>query len=351
MADKVRLGVIGAGWWATANHLPLLATRDDVEMSALCRLGREELATVKDRFGFRFATEDYHELLEQPLDAVIITSPHGLHYTQARAALQRGLHVMVEKPMALCADEAWELMELAKARNRHLLVPYGYNYKPFVEEARRLLDHGAIGTIEYVMCHMASPVRALLAGTGLQGGPSPAGLYQPDVSTWADPTVAGGGYGQSQLTHALGLLFFLTPLRAARVYAEMSAPDSSVELYDALSVRFQGGIPGTVSGAGTVPGKNRFQIDIRIYGTEGMLLLDVERPRAEIRRYDGHNISVFVGEGEGDSTCEVPPHRFIELIRGLSDRNNSSGEVGARAVELLDAAYRSAASGRVAYLD
>ncbi len=346
MMKHVRLGFIGAGWWATAYHLPRLAARDDVEMAALCRLGRAELTEVRDRFGFRFATEDYRELLDQPLDAVVISSPHGLHYQHAKAALERGLHVMVEKPMTLRASEAWELVDLAEARRLHLLVPYGNNYLPFVEEAARLVTAGLIGTIEYVTCHMASPVRSLLTGEGLERGPNDQGMYSPDPNTWANPTVSGGGYGHAQLTHALGMLFFLTPLRAARVYAEMSAPGAAVELYDAISVRFRDGVLGVVSGAGTVPGGNPFQVDVRLFGSEGMLLLDLERRRAEIRRHDGNHVSVPIRPDEGDSTREGPPHRFIELIRGLSDRNNSSGEIGARVVEVLDAAYRSAASGQ-----
>lgn len=135
MSDKVRIGFIGAGWWATANHLPILAARDDVDLVAVCRIGRDELNRVRDRFGFRFATEDYHELLDQPLDAVVVASPHGLHYTHARAALARGLHVMVEKPMCLRAADAWDLVAVAQAKSRHLLVPLGWNYRPFVEEA------------------------------------------------------------------------------------------------------------------------------------------------------------------------------------------------------------------------
>lgn len=348
MTEKVRLGFIGAGWWATANHLPQCAARDDVEMTAVCRLGKRELEQVRARFGFRFATEDYRELLEQPLDAVVITSPHSLHYQHARAALERELHVMVEKPMTLRASEAWELVALARERKRHVLVPYGWNYKPFVEEAQRQLANNAVGTIEYVMCHMASPIRGLLSGTDVGDVAGGAGLFAPDARTWADPALAGGGYGHAQITHVLGMLFFLTPLRAEHVYAEMSNPGSQVELYDGLSVRFQGGVIGVVSGAGSVPPHNRFQVDLRIFGSEGMLLLDVERERLEVRRRDGRDFSMPIPAGEGDYTCDVPPHRFIELIRNLSERNNSSGEIAARAVELLDAAYRSARSGRVA---
>ena len=56
MSTKVRVGCIGAGWWATANHMPLLAGRDDVELAAVCRLGAAELEQVRARFGFTYAT-------------------------------------------------------------------------------------------------------------------------------------------------------------------------------------------------------------------------------------------------------------------------------------------------------
>lgn len=351
MTEKVRLGFIGAGWWATSNHMPILASRDDVEMAAVCRLGRAQLEQVRDRFGFRFATEDYRQLLDLPLDGVVVSSPHGLHYTHARAALERGLHVMVEKPMCLHAAEAWDLVNLAQAKGRHLLVPYGWNYKPFVDEAKRRIDAGVVGQIEYVLCHMASPIRGLLDGTNVRDVVGEEGLFEPNARTWADPEVAGGGYGHSQLSHATGLLFYLTPLRSASVFAQLSAPLSKVELYDAISVRFQNGAVGTVSGAGTVPRTSGFQLDLRIFGRDGMLLLDVERERLEIRRHDGGSFSLPLEPGDGAYTCDGPPNRFVDLILGKTDQNSSPGEVAARSVELLEAAYRSAVSGRAETVD
>jgi predicted dehydrogenase len=71
--DKVRIGFIGAGWWATSNHMPILARRPDVEMAGVCRLGAAELQRVQESFNFPYATEDYHALLEQDLDAVVVT--------------------------------------------------------------------------------------------------------------------------------------------------------------------------------------------------------------------------------------------------------------------------------------
>src|SRR5262245_23890715 len=112
--SRVRLGFLGAGWWATANHMPLLAARDEVELTAVCRLGADELRQVKERLGFRFATEDAAELVGYPgLDAVIVSSPHTLHFEHARLALQKGLHVLCEKPMCTRGGEARELVRLA----------------------------------------------------------------------------------------------------------------------------------------------------------------------------------------------------------------------------------------------
>jgi len=347
--DKVRVGFIGAGWWATANHLPLLRNRDDVELTAVCRLGRDELERVRSHFGFRHAYEDYRAMLaEVELDAVFVVSPHTLHFEHATAALERGLHVLCEKPMCTRADQAQELVRLAKEKGRHLLVPYGWHYKPFIQEAKRLLDAGGVGSIQYVLCHMASPIRKLLMGADpghLAGGQSGDVLFGPDPKTWADPQVSGGGYGHAQISHSSGMLFWLTGLRAQQVYAQMSAPASRVDLYDALSVRFESGAIGTVSGAGTVPAGSGFQVDIRIFGSEGMLLLDVERERMELRRDDGRDHTVSPARGEGDYTCDGPPANFIDLILGRTAENHAPGWAAARSVELLDAAYRSAISG------
>lgn len=353
MTRKARLGFIGAGWWATANHMPLLAQRDDVELTAVCRLGAKELQQVKEKFGFSHATEDAAELVHYPgLDAVIVTSPHTLHFEHARPALERGLHVMCEKPMCTAAAHARELVRLAAEKRVHLLVPYGWHYKPFAQQAKRWLDEGRIGRIEYVLCHMASPIRDLLRGLRFQvesnSGQAGGALFEPDPKTWTDPQLAGGGYGHAQLAHSTGMLFWLTGLMPESVYALMAACQSRVDVYDALSVRFAGGAIGTISGAGTVPpaGNARYQVDLRIFGSDGLLMLDMERTRLELRRHDGQCEIVELAPDAGTYTCDGPPHNFVDLVLGKTDVNWAPGEAAMRSVLLLDAAYRSAASGK-----
>lgn len=343
MTKKVRIGFIGAGWWATTNHIPLLAKRADVELVGVCRLGQEMLQTIKSTFGFPFATEDYHELLQQGLDGVVVTSPHHLHYEHARAALEAGCHVMVEKPMTLNATEAWHLVELAQERALHLLVPYGWHYKPFLQQAKRLMMQGAVGKIEYVLCHMASPTLSLIGGKGAPPSQWTPTIAEPDPNTWQNPA-QGGGYAHGQVTHSSALLFWLTGLRAQEVTCRMSAPNVKVDLYNAATVTFTNGALGTVSGAATLPDGAKFQVDIRIFGEEGVLLVDVERERVELRRHDGRNESMAIAGNAGDYECDTPPQRFIELIQG-DGVNDSTGEVAARSVELIDAMFRSAVAG------
>jgi predicted dehydrogenase len=347
---RVRLGFLGAGWWATANHMPVLAARRDVELTAVCRLGAAELAQVRDRFGFRHAYEDADRMLsEVELDAVVVASPHTLHHRHAKAALERGLHVLCEKPMCTRASDARDLVRLADERSLHLMVPYGWHYKPFVQEAWRRMRDGIVGEIQFAMCHMGSPIRSLLEGRQLEnpaGGQAADLLFAPDPRTWADPDIAGGGYGHAQLSHSTGLLFWLTELRPEEVFARMTAPAARVDLYDALSVRFRGGSIGSISGAATIPPGNPFQLDIRIFGSEGMLLLDVERERLEVRRDSGESVVLHPEPGAGAYSCEGPPANFIDLVLGRTDQNHAPGWAGMRSVELLDAAYRSAASGR-----
>lgn len=338
---KIRLGFIGAGWWATTNHMPLLAARGDVELRAVCRLGTDLLETVRQKFGFEFATQDYLELLDQDLDAVVISTPHHLHFEQAKAALERGLHVMCEKPLTLAAAQAWELVELAERRGLVLLVPYGWHYKPFIQRAKALMTTPGIGKLEYALCHMASPIN--YAGEG--GVPSQWSdtLAAPDPTTWQVKS-NGGGYAHGQITHSSALLLWLTGLRASRVSARLTTAGSPIDRYCAASVTLDNDAIAAFSGAAALPRDAPFQVDLRLFGTEGVLLLDVERERLELRRHDGKVISLEIPNGAGAYSCEGPPARFIELIHGRGS-NDSSGEVAARSVELIQAMYRSEASG------
>ena len=224
-----------------------------------------------------------------------------------------------------------------------MLVPYGWNFRPWTERARALVADGAIGRIEHVMLHMASPLDDLFAGQPMRE--TAEHMFRPPPSTWADPARAGG-YGWGQLVHALGLLFRIADLQPRSVFALTVPSPTGVDYYDAAALRFAGGATASVSGAATVPKHRGFQLDLRLFGSEGMLLLDVERARLELRRRDAHDIVVPITQDDTVYTCTAPLDVLVDLCLGRPTLNAAPGEVGMRAVEVLDALYRSAASGR-----
>jgi len=347
--SKARIGFIGAGWWATSVQIPFYQAHDDVELVAVCRLGKAELAKVKDEFGFQVATEDYKELLNQDLDGVVIASPHVWHYEHAKAALGKNLHVLVEKPLAVTGAHARELVTLAKRNNKQIMIPQGWSFRPFAREAKRLAPQ--LGDVRHVVCQMASALGDLFGGEPMietEGAP-----FRPPVSTWADPERAGG-YAWGQLCHALGLLFGIAPLEPREVFSWMGLSGAGVDYYDAINIRFNNGATGVVSGAATLPKSTtddvdlkQYQIDIRIFGTEGVMLLDIERERLELRRNDGTNEFIPLEDGDGAYETYVPLERFVQICLGETVANDAPGEVAQRAVEVIEAAHKSAKSGKV----
>lgn len=344
--SALRVGVIGAGSWAVASHLPNLQRRgEEVELVAVCRPGRAELEALRDRFGFELVSEDYRDVLSVGLDLCVVSSPTALHHEHARAALDSGAHVLLEKPVTIRAEDAWDLVETAERRDRHLVIAFGWNYRPLLREAHRLLRAHGVGSIEHVSIRMASFTRELLSNSG--GYPKAAAASPPEQSTWTDPALSGGGYGQAQLSHALGAALWLTGLRAERVFALMANPlDAPVELHDAIAVGFSGGAIGTISGASShsdAVGGVENELDIHLVGSDGQLGVEIAGGRAWIRRRDAEE-TVELGPEGGSYDCEGPVEAIVDLALGRQVQNRSPGELGARTVELLEAAYRSTAT-------
>lgn len=343
---NVRIAVIGAGWWATTNHIPLLAADPRVELSAVCRLGLNELAKVQREFGFEYATESVSDLFEHGhYDGVVVVSPHHLHFDHAVRALNARAHVMVEKPMTTDAAQAAELVRLSHEVGREILVPHGWNFQPYVERAREMIAAHAIGNVLHASLQMASPAEALFSGSPYPG--TEGHMFRPPESTWADPKNFGG-YGWGQFPHVLGCLFWIAPeLRGKEVFALSRPSPTGVDLFDAVSIRFSSGATASLSGAGTVPMNSRFQVDIRLFGTEGMLLLDMERERLVVRRNDDRNEEYQMESGSGDYTCVEPVKRFIDICAGEVVLNSGPGDVAQKATEVVDAMYRSIDSGKL----
>lgn len=343
----LRLGVIGAGSWANAAHLPALAARKEVEFVAVSRKGEPELRRVRERYGFAQASEDYRVVVNAGCDIVVVASPAALHHEHAKAALESGAHVLCEKPFTIEPAHARDLVDTARRHDRQLLVSFGWNYMPMVRRAKELLDAGGIGRMEQMAITMSSQTRELLGDRGAY--PDASVESAPEPATWVDPTLSGGGYGQAQLAHALGLALHLVPARVTEAFAWMSqSPSAGVELHDAIALRFAGGGVGTLAGgsAHLGAGGNKHALEVRAIGDEGQLLVDVERECVWLYRRDGTDTRLDLDPGDGAYVFAGPADSLVDVALGRVEENRAPGELGLRTVEALDAAYRSAVSGK-----
>ena len=203
------------------------------------------------------------------------------------------------------------------------------------------------------MVAMGSATRELLKATGDYEGA--AADFMPDWDTWTDPRLSGGGYAPAQLSHAMGLALWLTNDRASQVFAFMNNEDARVDLHDAISIRYESGATGTLSGASTPSAANaveeedapwsRHQLQVRIYGDEGQLIADLERDFLWIYREDGMDEKVNLPDHAGLYLCDGPPSTLVDLTVGNDAVNRSPADLGARTVEVISAAYESASSG------
>lgn len=344
---RLRLGVIGAGSWTVASHLPNLARRkDDVEFVAVNRKGAALLEQIRRQYGFAIASEDYRDVIKAGIDICVVASPSSFHHEHAKAALEAGAHVMVEKPVTIDPAQAWDLVETADRVKRHVVVAFGWNYRPMVREAKRLMASPGIGDVETMTINMSSVTRELLSNTGAYPESSPESV--PEPGTWTDPARSGGGYGQAQLSHALGLALWLSGLRGKEAFAFMSAPlNAPVELHDAITLRYDNGAIGTLWGGSSFLGANdnKHYLEVRMIGSEGMFQIDLEREMVWRFRSQQDDIRLPLAPEDGRYDCIGPIDTLVDLALGKPVENCSPIDLGARTVEILDAAYRSTGSG------
>lgn len=340
----VRLGVIGVGWWSAVNHIPTVLARDDAVVAALADPAEDRLKIAGEKFGVPALYSDYREMIaSERLDGVLVASPHVAHFDNASAALAAGCHVLVEKPMTTSAADARALVAAAEAAGRQILIPCGWNFADYTAVAARWVAEGGIGRIEHVTCVMGSALEDLFAGAPMIE--TAEHLFRPPPSTWADPARAGG-YAWGQMSHSLAWVYHVAGLAPAEAFCFAGKSPAGVDYYDAGAVRFTSGATMAAAGAATVPKHCGFQLDIRLFGSEGELMFDVERERLELRRRDGRDRVQPMPKGSTAYNGAAPVHRFIDICAGLPVENPSNALVGQRVVETLDAMYRSAASGR-----
>lgn len=345
MVRRARIAVIGSGWWATDSHIPGLLANPDAELVALCDMDPKRLQIAAEAFGIRQTFTSVESLLHgTELDGVIVATNHASHYAVARPCVEAGLYTLIEKPMTLFAAKAQELVDIARARGCEISLGYNHNYSPYAQRARTLIGQGQLGRVEYIGGVFNQHVLSLYQGRATNVGKV---LGPGDV--YSDPSRSGGGHGHLQMTHLLGLICFITGLRARTVQARMNNLGLDVDVVNALLIEFESGALATVGGTGNIPKGHK--IDLQIYCSDGWIDIDESKGTAIIAGESLPREEFEPAENRRLDRRYETTNNLVSMVLGQAT-NGSPGEIGVRVVEILDAAYRSAArSGQAVHIE
>lgn len=148
--NTLKIGAIGCGYWGP-NLIRNFIEIPESELIAIADLQQEQLNRITTRYPqIEVATHHYRDLFSLGLDGVVVATPPHTHFAIARECLMHGLHVLIEKPITLDSQDAYQLTTLAREYNRVLMVGHTFEYNPAVRMLRQMIDSGELGEIYYV---------------------------------------------------------------------------------------------------------------------------------------------------------------------------------------------------------
>ena len=336
MEKKIRIGVIGAGSFASRRHIPIVVKSQNAELVALCRRDKEMLNKVAVHFGCNNTFTDYKEMIDSvEMDGVIIATPHALHYENAKFALEKGLHVLIEKPMAVKSDEARELAKLAKDKGLIIVVAMNPPYWQHTTYIRELIKSGEIGEIEEVSISWVGNAEHVF---GLVPMPENMPGIVPPTIFRGDPKLGGGGHFVDSGPHLVSELLWTTGLNVHEVCAVMDNPE--FDMRTTMSITLENGAVCNITNVGNSRISRRLH---NVYfGSKGTIFVEGMPFKVTVAKPDKEPFTV--------TDTDMPPvkqpvENFIDTILGKAEPLCSADD-GVKVVEAIESAYNSAKTGR-----
>jgi 2-desacetyl-2-hydroxyethyl bacteriochlorophyllide A dehydrogenase len=331
-----RVGLLGCGEIG-AQNARAIAEAEGVKLSA-CFDPADALAQdVSTRFGGRVC-RTAEELLGSGLDAVLVATPHHLHAPLALEAISAGLHVMVEKPLALNTAEAQRLVAAADAGGVLLSTCFPYRYEAHIAAARRYVEEGLVGDPSGILVTYAS-----------DKPPSYwfGGYSSRSVTPWrASRRQAGGGVVVMNLCHYLDLVRYVGQVEAETVVATIDRADAEdvVEDTAAAAVTYANGAVGSVFGCAAARGA-AFS-ELRLWGDSGQLVLEPNPRLYTLRAASGVTAGRWheLPAPGPENVRSIYVERFAAAAR-TGTPPDVTPQDGLVIQALMDAVYESAARG------
>jgi len=325
-SKPVQMAFVGTGGMARHHLRRIVQQQDTTNVAFVCEPSPnayEAFCEIFDEAGLTPppnvpALDDLLEKHVSELDAVFIITPHALHFSQAKACLEAGLDVLLEKPMVMNAQEARDLIAVRDKTGKLLVVSFNGSLSPQIRTAERLLRSGELGTILNIH---AVAYQGWKAGT--------TGLWRQV------PEIAGGGFLFDTGAHMLNTVADLAGEDFVEVAAWLDNRGAPVDILGAAIGRLASGALVTLSGCGELPAK-MIGSDVSVFCTGGLLQTGIWGEKLLMQKPgDPMPEPVEVPESLGQW------QQFL-AVRAGTIPNPCPPEVGLRMAKLWDAIQASA---------
>jgi len=309
MKDKVNVAVIGVGYWGKkilSEYVQLAKSVPYVEVSMVCDMADENLIYCNDRLQIpkdRLAKDYRQALRSEEVDAVHICTPNETHHQICMEALEANKHVLLEKPMALKATKAWELVGAAKSRDLCLQVGHIFRFNSALRMMRDLIAQEYLGKLYYLKLQwttlMPSPLNRDII---FDLGPHPVDILNYLLNKWPSKVACKG-----------------------RAYRR-----AELEELAYMTMEFDDNLMAHVELSWLQPGKVR---EATIMGAERSATIDCINQ--SIRIYENDNgESHSIGVKPNNTILDETTHFALSILG--KENSNNPGPVGARNVAVLE---------------
>ena len=336
MLRAVKFGIIGTGVGADfcARGFSVIADSGIADLVAVTSRREERARDFASRWGLRLSYTDYDQMLQEAgIDAVVINTPHYLHYPIAIDAIKAGVHTLVDKPMAVNLKQADDMIEEAKKRRVKLGVIFQSRFDPVFRKVKATAQEGAFG-------------RLILGETVVKWYRTQD--YYGDSAWRGCWATEGGGALINQAIHTIDLLLWIMGLpKTLCAQTDTFSHDIEVEDLAVAVIRFSNGALGVVQGSTALyPG---LPTRLEIHGTKGTVIIEGEMLKRWSVLGDEEEIAEQAKVGlESWARPElVPATNHASLIKDfaqaiLEDREPYvNGIEGRRSLELIRGIYES----------
>jgi len=328
--EKTKLVMVGLGGVAQITHLPILSKMENIEIAGLCDTDKGKSRSVAAKYNVNKFFTNYDEMLATiKADCCIVCSPNHLHKEHAVKAIEKGMHVLVEKPLAIDYAEAKEIVDAAEKHNKKLMVGMNYRFRPDIMMQESFISANELGEIFYVKAGFLKK-----RSTG---------------ENWSmKKEEAGGGVfmdlGIVMLDTALWLMKFPKVKSVSAVNYYQNTAD--VEDSSFAMIKFENNATLSLEASWSLHREDDL-FYCNVYGTEGSSQIN---PLKIYKRMHGTLVNVTPQKMEKPANMfkRTYEYELAHFIRAIQENINllSSGSEAFERLKIADAVYKSARTGK-----